>query len=284
MPFNSNRTFGSRDMRVPVIALLVIALVLSIVYSREGEDGPLHGIQSGIISVTAPLTGIGAQAGSGIQGVGSSIEDATANPDTLNALRDENARLRQEASQLEEFRQENERLKELLHITEVYDIDGVTARVIGKSAEAWNQTVTISAGSEDGVTTGLTVMGPSGVIGQVVRTDAHTSLVRLITDPQSGVAVLIQSNRKEGIVTGSLDGLLYLENVDSDVVVQVGDVVVTSGAGGSYTRGLIVGTVVKVTQAQGASSRLIVVSPNEDTGPLEEVTVVKSMGSLGAAA
>ena len=271
-------------MRAPVIALLVISLALSIVYSREGEHGILHGIQNGVISLTAPITGLGAGIGARTDDLGERIEDATADASTLSALREENARLREQASELEEYKRENERLQELLHINDVYDIDGVTARVIGKSAEAWNQTVTIDVGTEDGITTGLTVMGPSGVVGQVVNVSPHSSIVRLITDPQSGVAVLIQSNRKEGIVTGSLDGLLYLENVAADVIVQVGDVVVTSGAGGSYTRGLIVGTVVKVTQAQGASSRLIVVSPNEDTGPLEEVTVVKSMGSLGAAA
>ena len=83
---------------------------------------------------------------------------------------------------------------------------------------------------------------------------------------------------------GSLEGLLYLEDISTDANVQVGDVVVTSGLGGSYTRGLIVGQVVRIDQRQGESTRRIVVSPNENAGPLQEVTVVSTVGSQGAAA
>lgn len=71
-------------------------------------------------------------------------------------------------------------------------------------------------------------------------------------------------------------GLLYLENIDSDVQVSVGDVVLTSGLGGSYTRGLLIGTVVKIEGAQNDASRRIVVSPNDAATSLEEVLVVTS--------
>ena len=74
------------------------------------------------------------------------------------------------------------------------------------------------------------------------------------------------------------------EDVDSSVVVQVGDVLVTSGLGGSYIRGLIVGQVVKVTESVGDSSRLIVVAPQDDGATATEVFVARSMGSWGAAA
>ena len=75
-----------------------------------------------------------------------------------------------------------------------------------------------------------------------------------------------------------------MEDVSADANVQVGDVVVTSGLGGSYTRGLIVGSVVRIDQRQGESTRRIVVSPNEEAGPLQEVIVVSTIGSQAAAA
>ena len=71
-------------------------------------------------------------------------------------------------------------------------------------------------------------------------TTGSTATVRLLTDPGSGAGAIIQSSRAEGVVRGSLDGLLYLEAVDADVVVNVDDLVVTSGLGGSYTRGLLI--------------------------------------------
>ena len=92
---------------------------------------------------------------------------------------------------------------------------------------------------------------------------------------------MVQSSRAEGIVRGSLEGLLYLEDLDADAVVNPGDVVVTSGLGGSYTRGLIIGRVVKVDASQGDATRRVVVSPNDTTGTLEEVLVVFGVGADG---
>lgn len=104
-----------------------------------------------------------------------------------------------------------------------------------------------------------------------------TCKVRLIDDPQSGVSVYIQGNRAEGVVKGSVEGLLYLENIDSSVEVNVGDVIVTSGLGGSYFRGMELGTVSAVRASAGTSDRTIVVSPLSVADPLEEVTVVMSV-------
>ena len=85
------------------------------------------------------------------------------------------------------------------------------------------------------------------------------------------------------MVRGSLDGLLYLENIDADVVVNVDDLVVTSGLGGSYTRGLLIGRVVKVEGSVGDATRRIVVSPNGTADVLEEVLVVTNAAAGEAA-
>ena len=180
---------------------------------------------------------------------------------------------------MEEYKQEAQRLQKLLDLKDTYQIEGTGARVIGRSSEAWSQTVIINKGSDDGVSTGQTVMGTSGVVGQIVSTSSHTATVRLLTDPQSGAAAMVQSSRAEGILRGSLVGLLYLEDLDADAEVNVGDVVVTSGLGGSYARGLIIGTVVKVDAQQGDTSRRAVVSPNDAISTLEDVLVVSSVGS-----
>ena len=182
---------------------------------------------------------------------------------------------------MEEYKQEAERLQKLLDLKDTYQIDGTGARVIGRSSEAWSQTVTINKGSEDGISSGQTVLGTTGVVGQVVSAAAHTATVRLLTDPSSGAAAMIQSSRAEGIVRGSLVGLLYMEDLDADAEVAVGDIVVTSGLGGSYARGLIIGTVVKIDTQQGDASRRVVVSTNDSITTLEDVLVVSTVGSDG---
>lgn len=265
--------------RVLLVVLLVVSIACSTVYAREGEDGPLHAVQSGVQSLISPLKLVGAGISAAGDGAGDALDDLTADEATLTQLREQNAELRELVVQAEEYRQEVERLQGLLDLKDAYSIEGVAGRVIGRSTDAWNQTVTLDVGTDDGVESGLTVMGANGVVGQVVSAGSSSCTVRLLTDPQSGAAALIQSSRAEGIVRGSLDGLLYLENIDADVQVSVGDVVLTSGLGGSYTRGLLIGTVVRVDGSTGDASRRIVVSPNDTAGALEEVIVVFSADS-----
>lgn len=120
----------------------------------------------------------------------------------------------------------------------------------------------------------MTVMGSTGVIGQISHADEHSSTVRLLTDPNSGAAVMIQSSRANGIVRGSLDGTLYLQDIDEDEIPAVGDVVITSGLGGSYAAGLIVGTVVSVNKTASNSTGTIIVEPNDQVRSLEDVIIV----------
>ena len=268
MSLNFQNRNGASANRVLLIVLLVVSLVMATVYSREGESGPLHAIQGAVGSISAPLKFVGASASSGMSDAQDALTDASADDATLSQLREQNAELRELVAQTEEYRQEVERLEGLLDLKESSGAEGIGGRIIGRNTDAWNQTVTIDVGTSSGVSTGLT--------GQVVSAQASSSTVRLLGDPRSGAAALIQSSRAEGVVRGSLDGLLYLENIDSDVQVSVGDVVLTSGLGGSYTRGLLIGTVVKIEGAQNDASRRIVVSPNDAATSLEEVLVVTS--------
>ncbi|WP_080798180.1 rod shape-determining protein MreC [Arabiibacter massiliensis] len=270
--------------RVLLVAFVVGSLALVATYSREGEGGSLHAAQAAVSGAFAPLKFVGAAAGSGIDAAGEGIENLTADESTLSGLREYNAELVEQYAQTEELRHENEELRALLELKDSYDIEGVAARVIGGPAGAWDQTVAIDKGAADGVDSGLTVMGTSGVVGQVVEAAEHTATVRLLTDSHSGAAALVQQSRAQGIVRGSLEGLLYLEDLEADAEVAEGDTVVTSGLGGSYTRGLLIGTVVKVDAKQGDVSRRVVVSPNEKARALETVMVVFSAaGGSGSA-
>lgn len=257
-----------------LVAFIIVSLVLCLFYSREGEDGILHEVQGSLMSVVSPLQRVGSTVGTATSAAEVSVADITADANTLSELTEQNQQLRALVSKTEEYRQEVDRLKGLLNMKNTSAVEGVTARVIGRSAEAWNQTITLDAGSSSGVSAGMTVLGSSGVVGQVVSCAPSTCTVRLLTDPNSGVAVTIQSNRQSGVVWGSLDGLLYLKSVDSSVPVQVGDVLVTSGMGGSFEKGLMVGTVVKVDETADAASRKIYVQANSSSAPLEEALIV----------
>lgn len=284
MANNFKQDVSSIRSYVLLIVLLVVSLICVTGYAREGDGGILHSMQSSVSGIFMPLKMMSGGISAAEDAAGTAASDATADANTLSALKAQNEELRSTIAQLEEYRQQAQRLQSLVGLKDTYALEGVTAHVLSRSSDAWNQVVTLDKGSNDGISNGLFAVGNSGLVGQVITTTAYTCNVRLLADPQSGVAVMVQSTRQGGVLKGSLDGLLYLEGIDDDAVVNAGDVIITSGLGGSYHAGIIVGTVVKVEGSQGSTSRKIVVEPNGSTGPLEEVMVVTAMNPDGAAA
>lgn len=250
---------GQFNSTMLLVLLLVISLVLVVVYAREGEEGPLHTIQDSTSALSSPLSSIGAASSSLAASATASLEDLTADGQTMNQLQESNATLSQMVVELEEYRQEANRLESLIGLHDAYGFTSVAARVTGYSSDSYNRIITIDVGSASGVTEGLPVMGTTGVVGQVISVSTYSSQVRLLNDAQSGVAVTLQSSRSEGILSGSVEGVLYLEGVDEGVEVTEGEAVITSGLGGGYFRGLVIGTVSKVEQRQGDATRTIVI-------------------------
>lgn len=262
---------------VLLIVLLVLSLACVTLYVREGEDGTIHAVQNVTSGIISPLKSVSGSISVAEESISGRITDATADPNSVVSLREQNEQLRQTVAELEEYRQEALRLGGLLEVKNRYSAQGIPARILSRSPDAWNLVLTIDVGFEDGVSAGLPVMASSGLIGQVVSTTSHTADVRLMQDSKSGIAVIIQSSREAGIVHGSLEGLLYLEDLDDEVDVQAGDVLLTSGLGGGYYRGIMVGTVLKTEGEAGTGSRKIIVEPNASSRPFEEVYVVTSM-------
>ena len=284
MPLRFNERETAISGNVLLIVLVVVSLLCVFVYNAEGEDGPLHRVQAaaGVITSTIRTGGVGIS--SAQTAAQTTLEDLSADPNTVSELKQQNEELRQMVSELEEYRQEAERLQSIQKLSDTFGIEGITCHIIGVSGDSWNRVLTIDKGGDDGITVGLPVMGTSGLVGQVKSVTAGTADVRLLQDSASGVAVLIQSSRAEGLLRGNIDGLLYLEDVDADVEVKVGDVIVTSGLGGGYFRGLIVGTVVRVEDSNGQAIRKIVVAPNDTIAGLEEVMIVTGVSKKKNAA
>lgn len=274
---------GQFNSTMLLVLLLVISLVLVVVYAREGEEGPLHTIQDSTSALSSPLSSIGAASSSLAASATASLEDLTADGQTMNQLQESNATLSQMVVELEEYRQEANRLESLIGLHDAYGFTSVAARVTGYSSDSYNRIITIDVGSASGVTEGLPAMGTTGVVGQVISVSTYSSQVRLLNDAQSGVAVMLQSSRSEGILSGSVEGVLYLEGVDEGVEVTEGEAVITSGLGGGYFRGLVIGTVSKVEQRQGDATRTIVITPNASFDNISEVLVVLGMSNNGAA-
>ena len=223
----------------------------------------------------SPVSEAGILTKSTLSSVSDKIYDSIAEGETLSELKAENAKLKSQIVSSEKYKLEAERLQKILDLKDQYQAEGITAHVISASNSAWNQIVTISAGSNDGISAGQTVFAINGVIGQVDSTHPFSSTVRLLSDPNSGVAVKLVTSEADCILKGSLDSVLYLEGLDINENVQVGDAVVTSGLGGSFVQGLTVGSVSQIISSENGVNRKIVVTPLDTGTNISEVFVIR---------
>jgi len=198
----------------------------------------------------------------------------------LVGVQEENDRLREETRQLgarlaamEEVSLANDRLRHLLNFTLSHELPALPAQVVAEDVSGWFRTVVIDKGSSDGITEGMPVVVAEGVVGRVIRCADEQSRVLLITDPSSAVASLVQRNRTRGVSRGNGD-TLSLDFALRRTDLETGDVIVTSGTGGVFPKGLVVGTVSDVKRDEYSLFQEVVLIPSVDFSRLEEVLVL----------
>jgi rod shape-determining protein MreC len=171
---------------------------------------------------------------------------------------------------------QNARLQALLDLREGMPGQSVAAHLTGVDASGLFRTATINKGESDGVSKGMAVVAPLGVVGKVVSTSPNAARVLLLEDPSSGVDALVQRSRARGIVEGSLNGGCQLKYVKHREDLRVGDLVVTSGLDGIFPRGVPVGTIVRLAREEGGLFQTAEIEPAVDFNKLEEVLVVEA--------
>lgn len=260
-----------------MIVLCVISLLLLTFYLREGDTGPIHALRGGFMTVTSPVRMLGSAVAAPFGALGNIAQNATASSETLSELKKRNEELTAQVAELSEAQETAERLEKLVGLKSTYSLESTAARIIGSTGDAWTDSVIIDKGSASGFEVGMPVCSSGGVIGQIIEVSANTSTVRLITDDQSGVSAMIQGSRAQGVLQGQADGTLRLEYVVSDAEVATGDIVITSGIGGTFPKGLPLGTVASIDRAPNAVYYTIVVRAASSAESNEEVLVITSV-------
>jgi rod shape-determining protein MreC len=189
-------------------------------------------------------------------------------------LKQKIGQLQEQNHQMKEMKLANERLRELLQFREKKSSSMIGAEVIGQDPSSWFKSVTIDKGERDGVKKGMAVISSAGVIGQILKTASHYAIVLLLTDYNSAIDSIVQRTRAKAIVEGKGENrcqLKYLLRADE---VAVGDVVVTSGLGGNFPKGLMIGEVKRVDKKGHGVFQYAELVPSVDLTQLEEVFVI----------
>jgi len=262
-----------RDL-LPVL-LLLVALLLLLADSSTRLPSP-----------KAWLTRTASSVQRGVNRAVDNISNASVFFENLEDLRAENEALRArleeltvQAAALQEVVAENEVLRKELGFARtqvVWGLHGAEVRGRVSAYEPGNlvRTLIIDIGSDEGLLPDMPVITGRGLVGRISAVEAGYSEVMLITDSRSAVAAVVQRSRAAGLVKGQIDGTLVMENISRDSDVQVGDIVLTSGLGGVFPQGIVIGQVSEVIRTDTAMFAEAVITPSADLANLEVVLVV----------
>jgi len=192
------------------------------------------------------------------------------------ALRRVNVELADEAGQLREARLENLRLRSLLGLKLRSDVDFIAAKVISKNLTLLRNSLTLDVGEEDGVKPTMPVVSDAGLVGVVVATSDHFSIVNILLNTDFRASAKIQRSRVDGILAWDGDAL-QLKNIAKTLDVKQGDVLITSEYSSTYPPNIRIGLVSEVSEQAGSLFKQVAISPGVDFVKLEEVFVMTAL-------
>jgi len=169
---------------------------------------------------------------------------------------------------------ENKRLQSLLDFKKQAEYKLVAARVIGRSPDNWSSMIIIDKGQDCSIKRGMVAITPLGLIGRVIEVSGSTAKIMLINDPNFSVSSIVQRSRQEGLVSGTLGGVLMMKYLPNDADIEASDVILTSGLTEMYPKGLPIGSVIEVGEEFSGLTLYALIKPAADLGNCEEVLVI----------
>jgi rod shape-determining protein MreC len=273
-----NRQSNQRFLLIFFVLAALIGIVLN-------EAGYLESIQGFILRLISPLQ---ARLATVVETSGGLFRAAR----DLRDLRQRNEELEETYAQilienvaLREAAQENAILRQFFNFAQQHPgfqlIGGeVKAQVIGRDPSNFVHSLIIDAGEAQGVKKGMPVIVPLGLVGRVQSVGPNWAKVLLITDPRSSVSALIQTSRVTGQVQGQVDGELVMKYISQEETVNEGEIVLTSGLGGNFPKGLVIGQVRSVQRRDSDLFQQATVHPTVNFDRLEMVLVVAAFETV----
>lgn len=258
--------------------LLVALVLVSLAFILLSQGRHLQPLESAANTVLTPIQ---QAVHDGTAGVGGWIDAIR----RINDLQEENTKLRAALDSVtsenviyQEYKRENEQLRAMLKFQDTRpDIKAVIASNIGGDPSGLLEIITIDRGTEAGIGVGMAVVSPGGIlVGQVSDVKADRATVLLITDVKSSIPVATQRMQVPGVVDGQWQkgGRLLMGHIPRDADVKDGDLLLTSGLGGTFPKGIIVGQVSNAPQSDVQMEKEAEAYPLVQLNAVENVLVI----------
>jgi rod shape-determining protein MreC len=269
------RDFLFRRYAIPTVVILLLLSALILISLRVKERKGVAFMDGLLMEISSPFQKGSTFVFNKIKGVCEGYLFLVHLHRENEQLKKRMADLQRENDQMREMVLSHERLRKLLKFRETLSSTVIAAEVVGRDPSSWFKSVTINKGEKDGVRKGMAVISPEGVIGQILKTAPSHSVVLLITDYNSAIDSIIQRTRAKAIVEGGGENRCQLKYLLRAEDVVPGDRVVTSGLGGNFPKGLMIGEIRKVDKKGHGIFQYAELVPSVDFTRLEEVLTIK---------
>ena len=275
---NRDRWTGNGARKALTLFFVVVSVFCIVFFAAPGRfNAPFSSVA--VSTVLAPFQELVSWVGSQVNYVTSTCWEIYTVHEQNKMLRNEVAQLREQNVMANEYAAENERLRELLgYKNAAAQFDLLPARVIGRESATWSSMIVINQGAAAGVHENMAVVTPLGLVGHVTEAGPNFSKVQLILDPRSSVGTLVQrpESRVTGIVEGDMENptMPRMVSIPKTADVVENDIIVTSGFGGVYPKGIVVGRVQVIKNEEGGLLKYAVMEPAVNFQKLEEVAVI----------
>lgn len=261
------------------IISLAVALLLSIVPGVLCAMGQGSYIRSALVTVATPFRWAFTKVGEGLSGFSMYFR-------TLEELRDENEALRAELEGYENLvydaeliGEENEFLSEFLGIKEEHvDFLFEDATVVGRESTNYRTVYTLSKGTLHGIEVNMPIITEEGLVGHITEVGATWSKAVLITETASAVGGYIERSGVLGVVEGTYElrteGICRMVYIEPDSDIRVGDKVLSSGMGGVYPRGILIGRVSEISIDENTRTLTALIEPSADLDSISKLMII----------
>jgi len=259
-----------------------ISFTLFCIISLSIQSSTLVLTLEGVISaITMPFQKAYDGAQSGVSRLWAGFTELTEVRDELKKTRSNLQKYESMAGEMSELKRENDRLRELLGMKERVEYASIPATIISKDPDNWFRTIIINKGSGDGIKVNMPVIayqgGQKAVVGTVIEVRGSISRIAPIISPTVRIGVKLQESRFPGLLCGysGNSNLCKMDYISRAAYIRFGDMVITSGQGGVFPPGLLVGTVIKSYSLESSAYQRAIIKPVIDYNLVEDVFVIK---------
>ncbi len=266
-------SFSKKRVWLTVLIIVVLALILAS-FSRGGKNPVSSAVNFVLTPVESKLSGIINPVTNVFSYIGKMSEYEAEN----QRLKAQNIELSSKIKDISIYKEENERLRKLLAITDNYEYETVAASVVAYETDNWFSYVTIDKGASDGIEVSDTVITADGLLGQVTQVGYNWAKVSTIINPESSAGVRIARNGEIGIVEGdatlSKSKKCRLGYLTANASIIAGDILKTSGLGGIYPPGLLVGKISEISKDNMGRLDYAIIEPFINFDKLYEALII----------